>query len=254
MIKIFSPRLLACGVLFAMALIGSNASAQSNGLVPAPTSVAGTVTHLSGLLRAKSSTGVNRVLAVKSEVMQGDTLITERDTYARVKFVDDGEIVLRPGTQLAVEAYAYDAVAPANDNIVLSLLKGGLRAVTGLAGQRNHDVVKVNTPTATIGIRGTNFGALFCQSDCGGIPTSSGSTPQNGLHVDVSQGAIILTNPGGSQVFQSGQFGFVANINTPPMVLPPAQGVPVTMPTSISQNAPASQKSGSSQTIACTVR
>lgn len=253
--KTFSLR--AFGLAFAtsaMVFIGGNAAAQSNGAIPAPTSVAGTVTHLSGLLRVKSASGQNRVLAVRSEVMQGDTLITERDTYARIKFVDDGEAVLRPGTQLAVEAYAYDAVAPAKDNIVLSLLKGGLRAVTGLAGQRNHDVVKVNTPTATIGIRGTHFGALFCQNDCGGVPTSSGTTPANGLHVDVAQGAIVLTNPVGSQVFQAGQFGYVANLNTPPVTVPPQQGVQVTMPTAISQNVPASQTVGNKGAPECTVR
>jgi hypothetical protein len=250
--KIFS--LPALGLAFTMLLIGGNAVAQVNASVAAPSSVAGTVTHLSGLLRAKSSTGVNRVLAVKSEVMQGDTLITEQDTYARVKFSDNGEVVLRPGTQLAVEAYAYDEIAPAKDNIVLSLLKGGMRAVTGLAGQRNHDVVKVNTPTATIGIRGTNFGALFCQNDCGGVPTSNGSAPANGLHVDVSQGAIVLTNPSGQQVFIVGQFGYVASLNTLPVVLPPAQGVPVTMPPSISQNVPSSQTIGKSNTVSCMVQ
>jgi hypothetical protein len=253
--KIFSLRVL--GLAFAslaMLFIGGNAAAQSNGVIPAPTSVAGTVTNLSGLLRARSSTGVNRVLAIRSEVMQGDTLITERDTYARVKFTDDGEVVLRPGTQLAVEAYAYDAIAPAKDNIVLSLLKGGLRAVTGLAGQRNHDVVKINTPTATIGIRGTHFGALFCQGDCGGVPTANGQTPQNGLYVDVAQGAIVLTNPGGSQVFHVDQFGYVANLNTMPVAVPPAQGVQVTMPQSISQNNPNVGSKSGSNTIACTVR
>jgi hypothetical protein len=247
--KIFSPRVFS--LAFAMLLIGGNAAAQTNGNIPAPSSVAGVVTHLSGLLRVKSAAGVNRVLAVKSEVMQGDTLITERDTYARIKFTDDGEAVLRPGTQLAVEAYSYDAVAPAKDNIVLSLLKGGLRAVTGLAGQRNHDVVKINTPTATIGIRGTHFGALFCQNDCGGVPTASGSTPSNGLHVDVAQGAIIVTNPGGSQVFQAGQFGYVATSTVPPVVVPPSQGVQVTMPTAISQNGSGSQTIGASKVNAC---
>jgi hypothetical protein len=246
--KIFSLRTF--GLALALLLIGGSAAAQTNGTVPAPSSVAGVVTHLSGLLRVKSSAGVNRVLAVKSEVMQGDTLITERDTYARIKFMDDGEAVLRPGTQLAVEAYSYDAVAPAKDNIVLSLLKGGLRAVTGLAGQRNHDVVKINTPTATIGIRGTHFGALFCQNDCGGVPTASGSTPSNGLHVDVVQGAIIVSNPGGSQVFQAGQFGFVGP-NQGPMVVPSGQGVQITMPTSISLNKSGSQSIGAAKVNAC---
>ena len=200
--------------------------------------VVGTVTHLSGVLTAKHADGSTAVLAIQSKIQQGDTLITESNTYTRVKFLDNGEIVLRPGSQLVVKSYLYDADKPEKDSVSISLVKGGLRAVTGLVGKRNHDAVSFDTPTATIGIRGTHFGALFCQNDCGGVPTASGSTPQNGLHVDVAQGAIVLTNPAGQQVFQTGQFGFVANLNTPPMVVPMTEGVPVKMPLSISKNAP----------------
>ena len=67
----------------------------------------GTVTHLSGILSAKGSAGASKVLSVKSEVNEGDLLTTETETYARVKFVDGAEIVLRPGTQLRVAAYSF---------------------------------------------------------------------------------------------------------------------------------------------------
>lgn len=201
--------------------------------------VVGTVTHLSGVLTVRHADGKSNVMAIKSEIMQGDTLITESNTYTRVKFLDNGEIVLRPGSELVVKSYLYDADKPEKDNVAISLVKGGLRAVTGLVGKRNHDAVNFDTPTATIGIRGTNFGALFCQNDCGGVPTQSGNTPPNGLHVDVSQGSIVLSNPAGQQVYQVGQFGYVANPTTVPVIIPPTQGVPVTMPLSISRNAPA---------------
>jgi hypothetical protein len=136
-----------------------------------------------------------------------------------------------------------------------SAVNGGLRSVTGLIGKRNHDAVSFETPTGTIGVRGTNFGALFCQSNCGSIPTSSGNTPQNGLYVDVSQGAVVVSNGAGQQVFQTGQFGYVANLNTPPVVIPPTQGIPATMPLSISKNAPAAQSSSAkSGSVDCMVR
>ena len=217
-------------LLCLFALIGWSGIAYSQ--------VVGVVTHLSGVLTAKRADGSTAVLAIQSKIQQGDTLITESNTYTRVKFLDNGEIVLRPGSQIVVKSYLYDAEKPAQDNVAISLVKGGLRAVTGLVGKRNHDAVSFDTPTATIGIRGTNFGALFCQNDCGGVPTSNGSTPPNGLHVDVSQGAVVVANPAGQQVLQTGQFGFVGNLNTPPMVVPSTEGVPVKMPLSISKNAP----------------
>jgi hypothetical protein len=197
---------------------------------------AGQITHLSGTLSAKRADGTSKLLSVKSEVMEGDTLGTESETYARVKFNDGGEVVMRPGTQIKIESYSYNAAKPESDSIVMSMFKGGLRAVTGLIGKRNREKVSFQTETATIGIRGTHFGALLCQNDCGGVPTTGGTPPPNGLHVDVASGAITMSNGAGSVQINAGQFGFVANRNAPPGIVPPQQGIQVTMPSSISQN------------------
>ena len=197
---------------------------------------AGQITHLSGTLSAKRADGTSKLLAVKSEVMEGDTLGTETETYARIKFVDGGEVVMRPGTQLKIENYSYNAAKPESDNIVMSMFKGGLRAVTGLLGKRSREKVSFQTETATIGIRGTHFGALLCQNDCGGVPTTGGKPPPNGLHVDVTSGAITMSNKAGTVQINAGQFGFAANANTAPIPVPPQQGIQVTMPSSIAQN------------------
>ena len=197
---------------------------------------AGQITHLSGTLSAKKADGSSKLLAVKSDVAEGDTLSTEKETYARIKFADGGEVVLRPGTQLKIESYAYNAAKPEGDSVVMSMFKGGLRAVTGLIGKRNREKVTFATETATIGIRGTHFGALLCQNDCGAVPTTSGTSPANGLHVDVTNGSITLSNSAGTIQLNPGQFGFAANANTAPVPVPPQQGVQVTMPSSISKD------------------
>lgn len=197
---------------------------------------AGQITHLSGTLSAKKPDGSSKLLAVKSDVAEGDTLSTEAETYARIKFADGGEVVLRPGTQLKIESYAYNAAKPESDSVVMNMFKGGLRAVTGLIGKRNKEKVTFATETATIGIRGTHFGALLCQNDCGGVQTTSGAPPANGLHVDVTNGAISMSNKAGTIEINTGQFGYAANANTAPVPVPPAQGVSVTMPSSISKD------------------
>ncbi len=197
---------------------------------------AGVVTHLSGTLSVKRAEAPPKILAVKSEVKEGDLLTTEDDTYARIKFADNSEVVLRPNTQLKVENYSFNQAKPESDNVLFSMLKGGLRAVTGLIGKRNHDKVNFNTATATIGIRGTHWGMLQCQNDCGGVPTTSGHPPPNGLHLDVASGAILVHNGAGQVQLNAGQFGFVASATTPPAIVPPQQGIQVTMPSSISQN------------------
>jgi hypothetical protein len=217
-------------------------------------STAGTVTHLSGTLSAKRTDGTSKVLSVKSEVLQGDILTTEQNTYARVKFADGSEVVLRPNSQIVVAAFNYDSAQPASDSMVLNLLKGGLRALTGIIGKRNRDNVTYNTPTATIGIRGTHFGALFCNNDCVGIPTVSGKPPENGLHVDVAAGAVALTNPGGQQLLSAGQFGFVRAINVQPQIVPPEQGIRVTMPPSISENNAGGKALNNNQETKCSIQ
>ncbi|HET9709724.1 MAG TPA: hypothetical protein VFP39_15600 [Gemmatimonadales bacterium] len=212
----------------------------------------GTVTHLSGVLVAKRADGGTRLLGVQSAIAEGETLITEPATYARVKFADDAEVVLRPSSQMKIESYRYENSTPANDSVLLSLLKGGLRSVTGLIGRRSRENVKFTTSTSTIGIRGTHFGMLLCQNDCASIPTASGP-PENGLHVDVVDGAITLTNNAGQQVLVAGQFGYVRDANTVPVIVPPGRGIQVTMPPAISRNAGSGKSIGASSSVECPV-
>lgn len=196
----------------------------------------GKITHLSGVISVKHPDGSSKVLSVKSDVQPGDVLSTQQETYARVKFVDGAEVVLRPGTQMKVESYTFNEAKPESDSMFLGLLKGGFRAVTGLLGKRNPGRASYSTPTATIGIRGTHFGALFCNNDCGSVATASGQPPANGLHLDVASGAINVKNNGGEQTFNAGQFGFVKDSNTPPVIKPPQDNLQVTMPSSIADN------------------
>jgi hypothetical protein len=238
--SLFAGMLLAAGIV--------SGAAQAAG------PQVGQVTHLSGTLVAKRADGSTKLFSVKSQVEEGDTLSTEKDTYARVKFSDGGEVVLRPGSQIKVESYKFNNEQPKEDNIFLSMLKGGMRAVTGLVGKRNRDAVTFGTVTATIGIRGTHFGALICQNDCGGVPTVSGKPPENGLHLDVADGAIVVKNAAGQQVISAGQFGFVQSANTLPTIVPPAQGVQVTMPSSISQNTSSGRGVGAVKENECAVQ
>ncbi|HQR05143.1 MAG: FecR domain-containing protein [Proteobacteria bacterium] len=179
-------------------------------------SQAGQITHLSGTLSVKRADGSTRLLAVKSEIQGGDTLTTQSDTYARVKFVDGGEVVMRPNSQVKVEAFSYDQAKPESDSAIIGLLKGSLRAITGLIGKRNREKVSFSTPTATIGIRGTNLG--LCEDGCGGAP---------GLHVDVTEGAVVVHNTAGEVIVNAGQFAFVKAVDQPPVLIVGGQKVDI---------------------------
>ncbi len=192
--------------------------------------VAGTVVNLSGTLSAKDAAGGLRILAQKSGIASGETVYTGKGSYARLKFSDGSEVTLRPETQFKVESYHFDQAQPQQDSGVFGLLKGGLRTITGLVGKRgNRDSYQMKTNAATIGIRGTHYGILDCEKDydCGGIQTASGKALENGLHLDVAEGSILVSNQAGKQIFNTGEFGFVRNATTPPVIVPAAEGVKV---------------------------
>lgn len=122
-------------------------------LLSAPAAYAqavGAVTTLSGMLVSRSADGTTRVLAVNSQVREGDTLSTQRDTYARVVFKDDAEVLLQPGTTLVVTRYAYDPAQPRQDKVELSLEQGGMRSTAGKLAQRSADATVITTPAGVL--------------------------------------------------------------------------------------------------------
>ncbi|MGK5044999.1 FecR family protein [Janthinobacterium sp. GB4P2] len=194
--------------------------------------VAGTVMQLSGPLMAKKADGKVKILAIKSEVEQGDTLLTEKETYALIKLIDNSEITLKPNTSVLIEQFSYTAEQPDGDHAIFNLLKGGLRSVTGLLGKRNKERFEMKTPAATIGIRGTTFIAEYVAlGSLPGTPTArAASAIVPGLYVQVLDGLIQVSNPAGAQNFAPGQFGFTPNFKQPPVLLPANPGIKFTPP------------------------
>jgi hypothetical protein len=91
-------------------------------------------------------------------------------------------------------------------------------------------------------------------------PTGSGPTPPAlppGLHLQVTDGAIVVTNNGGSLGFQAGQFGFVPSVNQPPVIVPSNPGIQFTPPPSFNSGSggpTANNGPGQGQATDCIVR
>lgn len=150
-------------LLFSVLLTAMSALAQA-----AAPEAAGRIGNMSGTLVVQRVDGTVNVVGPKSEVYAGDMLITAKDSYAQVEMNDGTRMTLRPNSNLRIEAYQFKKEAPQTDNIVLRLLKGGFRTVTGLIGKRgNPDAYKLRAATSTIGIRGTEFSTRLCATkDC----------------------------------------------------------------------------------------
>jgi len=188
----------------------------------------GRVTHLSGPLLARKADGTTRILSVNSVVEQGDTLVTEKKTFARVKFTDNSEMNLRPGTQLKVAEYNFDQAKPKEDKSIYNLAKGGMRAVTGLIGKRgDQNSYKLMTDTAVAGVRGTVYECKICEGNCGSIP--------NGLYLYVLEGIVNVSNAAGSQDVNAGQYVYVQTADSVPVILPGNPGFDFTLPPSLAE-------------------
>jgi len=181
----------------------------------------GHVQHLSGTLYVQRADGSIRLLSEKSQVQVGDVVSTERETYAQLNMTDGGRITLRPNTQLRIEGYQFSEQEPHKDNFVFSLLKGGLRAVTGLIGKRiNRDAYKLRTATATVGIRGTDFNAIEVP------PGGPSSAAPAGVYVVVSDGLVTVSAGGTELLASAGQTAYSSDLNLPAVIIPPPPNLP----------------------------
>ena len=107
----------------------------------------GTVTQASGPLLLKRADGSIKAIALNSFVEQGDTLVTEKNTYAQLRFADDSEVTLKPDTQLKIEVLVYNAGAAQNMDTVFGLSKGAVQIKTGAAARAKPENIRLVMPS-----------------------------------------------------------------------------------------------------------
>jgi hypothetical protein len=134
-------------------------------------------TSVTGTVQVQTGPASPRPVRQGDELSQGDTVVTAANSAAVLKF-DDGQVVaLTANSRMTITAYQYNP-ATESGNVLLSLVTGGMRAITGLIGRRSPSQVAYRAATATIGIRGTD-----------------GTIATNGTDVvvTVSDGVMVLT-------------------------------------------------------------
>ena len=151
-----SSPLLRLALAAALALAAVGAQAQ----------VAGEVEFSRGVGFAQTGTQTPRILGKGLPLQQGDRLTTSENGSAIVRLADGTRMTLRPNSELVLQQYQFKENATDN-SMLMQLVRGGFRAVTGLIARSGPDAAKVQTSTATIGIRGTDFDARLCAGECG---------------------------------------------------------------------------------------
>jgi hypothetical protein len=85
------------------------------------------------------------------ELVQNEALRTEEESVIQVKFVDGSELSVEQSSEMVLSDYVFDGSAAAG----LINLNNGLFHFT--SNGNNDQGVKLRTPVATIGVRGTEF-------------------------------------------------------------------------------------------------
>ncbi|MDH4175004.1 MAG: FecR domain-containing protein [Betaproteobacteria bacterium] len=94
--------------------------------------------------------------AVGMRIRQSDTLITGADGSAGVTFSDNSLLSTGPNSVLVVERYAFNSTTHAG-TFDASLKKGTLAVVSGKIVKQSPGAMRVRTPAAIMGVRGTEF-------------------------------------------------------------------------------------------------
>jgi hypothetical protein len=116
---------------------------------------AGHVTRLRGEASVTSA-GAKHDLSEGAALMEGDRITTGHDTRLELTLGDGTVVKLGDDSDLTIDAFLYDPAAN-KGNAALRLTAGVFRAVSGGIAKLPGEPLRVTTPVATIGIRGTDF-------------------------------------------------------------------------------------------------
>lgn len=160
-------------VMFGLAMTGAWAAA--------------TTQSVAGEANFQPANGKVEKLAPGQRLETGAKLSTGSNSQVILRFDDGQSMSLNSNSTFVITEYRFNAQKPAEGSFIGSLVKGAMRTATGLIGEANKDAVKVSTPVATVGIRGTDFMLHF----------------DDALYMGVLQGAIAATNEAGVEVFEA---------------------------------------------------
>jgi len=94
--------------------------------------------------------------AVGVAVQAGDVVTTGPDGSVGITFLDNSLLSAGPNSVLAIDRFAFDSTTH-QGSFESSLQKGTLAVVSGKLAKQSPDAMKVKTPAAVLGVRGTEF-------------------------------------------------------------------------------------------------
>ena len=100
--------------------------------------------------------GAKVAAPVGAAVMASDVIMTGADGSAGITFTDNSLVSVGPNSVFAIDKYRFDSTTHAGE-FEGSLRKGRLAAISGKMVKQSPESMKIRTPSAIMGVRGTEF-------------------------------------------------------------------------------------------------
>ena len=166
-----------------------------------PMGVVGTVDLLSGTVTVTTLQGAPRDITVGMALQAGDVIKTADESEAHANMADGAYLAIRANSTIKITAYA--ANGNSRDKSWIDLVTGSLRTVTGWIAKTRPQGYRINTPTATIGVRGTDHEVIYYRTE------DAETEAEAGTHNVVYEGATTLETPKGRVNISQGQAAYV---------------------------------------------
>ncbi len=107
------------------------------------------------VIQATSIVGATgkKVLEPEAPIFMGDRVNTDTIGEAQIKFRDNTRLVVGPNSSLLIDKFVFSDETTAR-NVTINAVRGTFRFITGSSPTNAY---LIRTPTATIGLRGTQF-------------------------------------------------------------------------------------------------
>ena len=116
---------------------------------------AGRIKVVSGSVFVVRAAGTIQATAGQA-LFEADTLRTGADGRVGITLNDDTRISLGPGSEARLDQFVY-APADKRGSLVLKVVRGLIAYVSGRIAKLSPDAVKLETPNAIVGVRGTTL-------------------------------------------------------------------------------------------------
>lgn len=156
-------------------------------------------------------------LFMGAPVESGDVIRVADKSSIQIRFSDESVVSLQARSTFRIDDYRYNK-NPQEDKSAFSIVKGGMRTITGLIGKSNPKNYSVGGSVATIGIRGTHFTVVAC-TEAGECKDGNGKDAPTGMYGGVSDGRIGVVNDAGDVEFGQQEYFYVESRNRRPVRL-----------------------------------